>query len=364
MRSFIARALRRLAHVRPIRNLLATEQDRPQHELIQLDVFTDSNGAGFQRLEGYRDLVVPRWPNMFAPRDDRTQVGPEAVAAARRAVSSAEQFLNLHGSSFVDADVLEIGCHGGAHAFAMIEQGASAVHGIDVPSYGVRQRPDGEADETSLREQSEWLVRLRTATARAFGLDATELSTTFSDLDVIELEAVDSYDVIVSWQTLEHLVEPAAALSNMYRALRPGGGCFHAYNPFFAVDGGHSLCTLDFPYGHARLSTDDFVRYLRTYRPNEVEVATRFYTESLNRMTFNDLRRHVHDVGFEILALLNWPSHDELDHVEPRVLAECRGLYPTVTIGDLISRSAWVLLRKPPSALTSSHERLQNITAP
>ena len=70
----------------------------------------------------------------------------------------------------------------------------------------------------------------------------------------------------------------------MFRILKPGGYSFHEYNPFFSFNGGHSLCTLDFMWGHVRLSSIDFPKYLKQFRPFEYDLAMRFYKENLNRM--------------------------------------------------------------------------------
>ena len=60
-------------------------------------------------------------------------------------------------------------------------------------------------------------------------------------------------------------------------------------NPFFSFNGGHSLCTLDFMWGHVRLSETEFERYLIQFRPKENKVAMKFYRNNLNRMTLKKL---------------------------------------------------------------------------
>ena len=50
-----------------------------------------------------------------------------------------ENFIQIYGYSIKSMNILELGCHGGAHAYAMIELGAKHVDGIDIPQYGIRQ---------------------------------------------------------------------------------------------------------------------------------------------------------------------------------------------------------------------------------
>jgi SAM-dependent methyltransferase len=97
----------------------------------------------------------------------------------------------------------------------------------------------------------------------------------------------DSFDAIVSFEVLEHLRRPAAAFAAMRGLLRPGGVAYHDYNPFFSLFGGHSLCTHDFPWGHARLDHGDVERYLAERRPEAAAQTLRFFDESLNRMTLS-----------------------------------------------------------------------------
>jgi SAM-dependent methyltransferase len=132
-------------------------------------------------------------------------------------------------------------------------------------------------------------------------------SVTFveDDITASTLEPA-TFDLIVSFEVLEHVARPADAFAAMARLLRPGGVMFHDYNPFFSTIGGHSLSTLDLPWGHARLSDDDVERYLREMRPAEVEQALRFYRDSLNRMTLADLRDAIAGAGLESVAIIPW----------------------------------------------------------
>ncbi|MBU1158550.1 MAG: class I SAM-dependent methyltransferase [Candidatus Thermoplasmatota archaeon] len=182
-------------------------------------------------------------------------------------------------------DVLEVGCHDGRNSYAVATLGAKHVDAIDIPVYGVLQGMGGEPDTQSLDKQTRRLSDLRTACAKSFRDGAVADRVDFFDLDVGDLDRENAYDLIVSWETLEHITDPRKAMANMFRALRPGGMSFHDYNSFYSLEGGHSLCTLDFPYGHARLSAGDFERYVREYRPQGLDVSMNFYNHCLNRMT-------------------------------------------------------------------------------
>ena len=318
--------------------------------LKPLDVFTDSSGNDFQRLEGYRNFVLPRFAGVFEPLPDPPVVKSNEVINAKNAVTAMEDFLRIHGYSIKDKTILEIGCHGGAHACAMIEIGAKHVDGIDIPQYGIRQTPGKTENNETIEEQSNWLNQLREITVGLYEKKwpcSIRDKAAFFDLNIINLTEENKYDAVVSWQTLEHITEPKKALENMFKSLRPGGFGFHVYNPFFCINGGHSLCTLDFPYGHARLDNTYFEKYIQSYRPQEFEVAKNFFYYNLNRMTLSDLKYYCESVGFEILDLISWPMKQDLGSVNNEILVQIKELYPKVSLSDLISRSVWIFVKKP-----------------
>ena len=159
---------------------------------------------------------------------------------------------------------------------------------------------------------------------------------------------------------LEHVQQPAAAFAEMARLVRPGGIVYHDYNPFFSSKGGHSLCTLAFPWGHARLDAADFERYLRELRPTEVDQALRFYRESLNRMTLADLRAAVAAAGLELLALVPWFERGLVASLDPSVLPDVQRLYPTAVVDDLLATFVAVVARRPDPRISDSPTRVVN----
>jgi hypothetical protein len=133
----------------------------------------------------------------------------------------------------------------------------------------------------------------------------------------------------------------------MARLLKPGGTAYHVYNPFFSVIGGHSLCTLDFPWGHARLDAADLERYVTTLRPGEADQALRFYREALNRMTMSDLKVALASSGLEVLAIVPWTDRPTVARLSPTTISEVRRAYPEVAIDDLLATFVTVVARRP-----------------
>lgn len=286
-------------------------------ELKRLDKFQASSGVKYQRYAGFRDAVVPRWRKMFK---SVSSVPRNKTEKARKVVKRVQQLVEQHGGCV--RDVLEIGCSGGAYTFALAELGARRIDALDtkLPSakllHHVGQRYEG-----------------------------TECEINFYDADIAGWKKKDAYDLVITRQTMEHIIEWEKAVEVMYDALRSGGLCYHEYQPFFGWKGGHSLCTLDFPYGHVLLSASDFERYIKTYRPKEYKRAMDYYYNGLNRMTWTDLRHCVDKVGFETLILSRKPKNGGLFFTHA-MLTECKANYPTLTMEDLVANTVQVLLRK------------------
>jgi 2-polyprenyl-3-methyl-5-hydroxy-6-metoxy-1,4-benzoquinol methylase len=97
------------------------------------------------------------------------------------------------------ADVADIGC-GSGHAINVMAQAfeASRFTGIDFSDEG---------------------LAVGAAEARGRGLD----NATFEKADVAELDEAETYDVITVFDAIHDQAQPAKVLSNIYRALRPGG---------------------------------------------------------------------------------------------------------------------------------------------
>jgi len=321
-----------------MRQMILGQPDR--FSLNAADMYHAPNGELYQRYENYRDAIVPHWRGMAQPTG-RWSVASESMNQARNDVREMLDLVGAYGGTL--GDVLDVGCDVGMHVHAMSEAGAGSVSGIDIPAYGARQ-----TEYQTAAAQSEILSERRKEVAGAFGVASGTIS--FRDVDVAELNDEGRYDLITSWETLEHVSDPRKAFERMHAALKPSGLAFHKYNPFFAIDGGHSLCTLDFDWGHARLDEPAFRDYVERYRPSEAELALRFYTESLNRMTLYDLRNHVTSSGMELLALIPWADRVLLQAIDREVIHQVNHNHPQATIVDLVSARVWLILRRPASS--------------
>lgn len=316
--------------------------------LQTFNVFTDNIGNKFNMLKGYRDMIKPNWQSVLKIDLNKIKVENSDKENSLQKVKRVLKYFEIYNFSFKkNTTVLEIGCYGGAETFAMSNLGAGFIDAIDIPEFGVRENPDKRGNTIEqTNAQSNYLKKLRKATAKLYSDDFSK-RIWFSDQDISYLNKENIYDLVISWETFEHIKNPEIAIKNMYEALIPGGICFHEYNPFFSINGGHSLCTLDFPYGHVRLNPSDFENYLRIHRPNELSVALEFYNNNLNRLTISQLTKISKEIGFEVLDLHAFNTINDLCIIDKTIFNQCKNNYPTLTINDLISRTVWILLKKP-----------------
>lgn len=312
-----------------------------------LDEFVDSRGNIFKRLKGYREQIwLMDWDKMI---EERKEPNKEAVTRmksipeSKKVAIEIERFLQIHNLTVVGKNVLEVGCFSGALSYALAEIGADHVDGIDVPE-NFSELLDGKHDSKAVEEQSRYLARLR-ETVSSFYSEQLQEKVDFYDADIRNLGKNDCYDLILSSQTLEHIMEPKKAFQQMFSALRPNGFCIHVYGHFFSTAGAH-FDGLDFPWGHVRLSGGDFTRYIETYRPEEVVIAKKRFNKTLNRMTLTELRNICGSSGFEILELYHENMGKWAD-IDQEIFTQCQANYPSLTITDLLAENLWVLLKKP-----------------
>ena len=361
VRKFLKTAGKRVGFKKLYWHIYGLLQEPDVTQLKVFDIFTDSHGNHIELLSGLRDSLKPDWQSMLCPVQSLIAVPSRGSLVRnmekwRNKLNRVENFFGAISSSFVGKDILEIGAYDGGTAYALASLGANRVLATDMAAYYITQTPGGEVSEEAIAAKNRDLSRLRDTYAKVVS-EQVASRVSFQEDDICASSVpYQSMDVVVSWEVLEHLTQPQDAFREIARILKPGGLAFHEYNPFFSLNGGHSLCTLDFPWGHARLDDRDFERYLAKIRPNERAIALSFYQNNLNRMTLLQLTRYMEQAGLTPQIILPWPSKDHLSLVTSEALIQCKHVHPTARLTDLISPIVWVLFTKNSSSeVDSSH---------
>jgi 2-polyprenyl-3-methyl-5-hydroxy-6-metoxy-1,4-benzoquinol methylase len=319
--------------------------------------FRDKNGNVFYLIEGVRDAITPEWRKELKISGMKRYIQGRAdikvaVKNASLSVRKTVDFLKCFGFEIKDKVVLEIGCYNGARTYALAAEGATKVTGSDISRYHIIE--GSSISEEVVSEQHSILTELRSEVAGCiFGEKIMSGPGTNNMVEFVEDDITCSslpsnhFDLVCSWEVLEHIRKPSEAFKQIYRILKPGCLAFHEYNPFFALNGGHGPCTLDFFWGHAVLGEEDFERYVREFRPDEFGRALNYYRRSLNRMTLTDLKRYGEESGLETLAIIPWSERSHLELLTPKILKHAQQITPSVTAEDLISPFVWVVYKKP-----------------
>jgi len=313
--------------------------------------FEAKDGSVFTLYEGYRDAICPDWRMMFSdPGLYRYEQLLQKTSKAKEDISSMEQLLSVFGFSLWGKEIVEIGCYDGLRCNLLAKRFQAKAIGTDMAQYYLLQTDALPIDALRIERQNAVLSRIRKEVTSRLGEEAFCLKdnqVAFLEDDISgSLLPTSSVDCILSWEVLEHIANPQRGFREMFRILRPGGFTFHEYNPFFCPGGGHSLCTLDFPFGHVRLSQEDFTMYVETVRPSEAKVARQFYENNLNRMTLMDLGKQAEAAGFTVLAIIPWIAKRNLATVTRDILTQARKNYTTVSLNDLVCNQVWILMQK------------------
>ncbi len=319
-----------------------------QFDNQSIGVFKDSLGNSHALYKNFRDKVIPGWKNVLKPQNI-TKIPTKAelkvsYIKSQKLIKELKQILKSFDFSFEGKSVLEIGCHNGLKTYLLALENCRSATGSDVNFYYDNYTGKGGFNI------DHYLENIRRTTLHLFNngqVKRINERVSFVNDDITNSQlSDDSFDLITSWETLEHIIELDSAFNHMYRILKPGGLVFHQYNPFFCFNGGHSLCTLDFPWGHCRLSSNDFLDYIKKYRPQEYHLASTYYINSINRLSLDDLKRLASGHGFELMALIPFVKKAHVGVYEHKFFEQTKLHYPSVQPLDLMSPVVWVVLKK------------------
>lgn len=253
-----------------------------------------------------------------------------ACAAEYRALAGEiDDLLTRRGVRLAGARVLDLGCGTGYLGAALAGLGAGEVIGVD--------RDLGMAADESARGRMMELLA---------GDRAEVVSIRPGDAHALPF-AAHEFDLVVSSTAVEHFSHLETVVAETARVLLPGGFAYHGVEPWFSRRGGHALCTLDFPWGHVRVTPQEFERYVELLRPHEAADAVAYFHQGFQtpRLTL-DLSRRIFQEAFQILEWREKPLPARDPHrrlLDARVLDDCRRVHSGVTRRDLLTTAYAVL---------------------
>ncbi len=215
--------------------------------------------------------------------------------------------------------ILEIGYESGGHSLFALEKLGFHVTGIDNGYSGLRSvslLP--EKIKKSIQSNAQFVIG-----------DITK-KTSFNS---------ENFSAINSIAVLEHILDLPSAFQEMYRILKPGGIIIHSYDPYFHPAGGHGLGVLDMPWGHLQVSPDEYERYIKEFRPFEIDQAINWYKNGVHKKYPKRLMMQlVLDSGFKILF---WNTRKINKHQRSRIgnglMRNVFKNYPEISFDDLLA---------------------------
>ena len=157
----------------------------------------------------------------------------------------------------------------------------------------------------------------------------------------------NKFDLIYSTSVLEHIKDMKGAFLQMHNLLKQDGVMFHNYNPFFSVNGGHSMGIGDAPFMHLRLNINEYIDYIKLNRKYESEIAIKWLNYSMNKeVSQQRLKKLIIDAGFEIIFFQSNNYNKFNFDINKKIFDECIKSYEFLTLEDLLGSSVTVIAKK------------------
>jgi len=219
------------------------------------------------------DRLYPPEPGARKDEESRSNAGREKAERLLSAIKGNDA--GLH-------DFLELGCGDGTVCQTLALEGRRAT-GIDI---------DGDTFIHRTRASSASLVKM----------------------DVAALEFRDaSFDCIFCFSSFEHFADPASALAEAIRVLRPGGLLYLSLGPIYNSPRGlHSRQKLAIPYRQHLFPMDLLQRFVRSRNRNRIE------DEDVNKWSLAQYRRlwHLHASRLVKLDYREIATYKHVDLIE------------------------------------------------
>ena len=180
---------------------------------------------------------------------------------------------------FAGKEVLDMGCGAAGKSLYYVSLGAKHVTGVDVVAHYQKEAED-------LAAELGFSGRFSFVCASAYALP-------FAD---------GSYDTVIMNDFMEHVDDPARALQEALRLVRPGGRIYINFPPYYHPTGAHLSDAINIPWVQLFYSDAELIKAYKVLihgLPDEKErLALRFYTDEngverigyINKMTLKKFK--------------------------------------------------------------------------
>ena len=214
---------------------------------------------------------------------------------------SWEAFADTHVKG---KDVLDFGCGDGPLSFYLaVHKQPRQIVGVDISAPGIDRAKATLADNPSLSKETQLEFKLGSIE----GLPVSD----------------QSFDTVVAFDCLEHVISPGEILKDWYRVLRPGGRCLIEWFPYKGPWGPHMEVLIPVPWAHvvfgqnAMFRTAELIYDLPEFtprhwdldedgkkKPNKWRAWSSFKEQAyINELDIRSFRELAHKAGFRIERL-------------------------------------------------------------
>lgn len=187
---------------------------------------------------------------------------------------------------FEGKEVLDMGCAAAGKSLYYVSLGAAHVTGVDIVAH--------------YKEEAEAMAEKLGFTDRFTFVLGSAYEMPFEDA---------RFDTVIMNDFMEHVDDPAAALREAMRLVRPGGRIYINFPPYYHPTGAHLSDAINIPWVQLFYSDDALIRaykeLIRGVPDEEERLALRFYTDEngverigyINKMTLKRFARILRDLG-------------------------------------------------------------------
>jgi len=232
-----------------------------------------------------------------------------------------------------DIEILDIGGGQGMHA-GLLTRYAQKVYCADVLEYGALY--NGE------------FIKLLKEKYQRNGYDLSLEKIEFNQTNALELLYRDNYfDLVVSFNSFEHISDPAKALCEAIRVTKPHGAIFITLDPLWTADtGGHFIARVPEPWGHLLYSTEKYADRMKHAGASESEINE--YKHAINRFRLHQYKAIFHSQVLNELAVIlcckTWSGLEDDNYKSHKNFRKC--LSKGYTEEELMTRGFCCLLFK------------------
>jgi SAM-dependent methyltransferase len=171
--------------------------------------------------------------------------------------------------------VLDVGCGQGGLCIDLAQAGAEKVVGVDIESRVIEF-----ARESTRLHYPDLLSRVD-----------------FRLIDLAGFDPSPQFDIIVSKDSFEHIVDIPAMFREMKQRLKPGGRLYIGFGPLYnSINGAHSERLL-IPWGHLFMPESLYLKFVSWDRHHPLASPKDF---QLNMMSFREYCVEINKTGMEI----------------------------------------------------------------